>query len=116
MKLLITMNMPSAQEYLVHQMTAETDCETLEKFMGQLNEEIFVKVRLYYKRKDHMTGETTWEDRGDIILNTAHIGKVQVYFEYGKEPNNDEPYRNSDNRSAHVERARPSVRPRGTLL
>ena len=85
MKLLITMNMPSAQEYLVHQMTVEADCETLDRFMRQLNEEIFVKVRLYYKRKDHITGEIAWEDRGDIVLNTAHIGKVQVYFEYGKE-------------------------------
>lgn len=85
MKLLITMNMPSAQEYLVHQMTVDADCETLDRFMRQLNEEIFVKVRLYYKRKDHITGEIIWEDRGDIVLNTAHIGKVQVYFEYGKE-------------------------------
>jgi len=85
MKLLVTMNMPSAQEYLVHQMTVETDCETLDRFMAQINEEIFVKARLYYKRKDHMTGEVVWEDRGDIVLNTAHIGKVQVYFEYGKE-------------------------------
>jgi len=56
-----------------------------DKFMTRLNEEIFVKARLYYKRKDHMTGEVVWEDRGDIVLNAAHIGKVQVYFEYGKE-------------------------------
>ena len=116
MKLLITMNMPSAKEYLVHQMTVETECETLDKFLKQLNDDIFVKVLLYYKRKDHITGDTIWEDRGDILLNTNHIGKVQVYLEYGKEQDYDEPHRNFDNRSAHVERTRPSIRPRGTLI
>jgi hypothetical protein len=116
MKLLVTMNMPSAQEYLVHQMTVDTSCESLEEFLKLLNEEIFVQVRLYYKRKNHHTGDVIWEDRGDIILNTAHIGKVQVYLEMEKDQPNDESYRNSDNRSAHVERARPSIRPRGTML
>jgi len=116
MKLLVTMNMPSAQEYLVHQLTVETEFDSLDKFLKLLNEEIFVLVRLYYKRKNFMTGELIWEDRGDIILNTAHIGKVQIYYELDKEQSNDESHRNSDHRSAHVERTRPSIRPRGTML
>ena len=80
MKILITMNMPSASGYAVHQVTVETECTNLREFYSLMNKQEFVMCRLYY-RKPGYAGETIWEDKGDIVLNTAHIGKVQEFLE-----------------------------------
>lgn len=112
MKLLITMNMPSASGYMVHQITVETESRDLREFNSLINRQDFVFCRLYYRRPGY-AGETIWDDKGDIILNTAHIGKVQEYLERDQDY---EPFGNSDERGPVVQKARPHLRPRRDVL
>jgi len=111
MKFLITMHMPSATGYLVHQITVEHKSKSCAEFCETLSSEIFIICRQFYKRKTP-NGETLWEDRGDLILNTTHVGKVQEYIEAEKENTNDEPYGYIDNRRTNFAGTRGPVRPR----
>lgn len=112
MKLLMTMNMPSASGYMVHQITVDTDCQTLRDFYRLMNEQEFVFCRLFYRMQNPF-GETEWEDKGDMIINTAHIGKVQEYIE---RESNYESFGNSDERGSGIQKARPNLRPRRNVL
>lgn len=81
MRLLITMNMPSAKGYAVHQLTVDHKAKTLKEFWDALQDNEFIMADLLYKiRNDDLT--EYWGDRGPIIINTSHIGKVQEFFEY----------------------------------
>jgi hypothetical protein len=114
-KFLITMNMPSGQGYAVHQITVDHPSQNCEEFWRVLNDEIFILGRQFYRKKLGPVAEPVWEDRGEIIINTAHVGKVQEFIEYGK-GYEDEAYRSPENSRTHVERTRPPIRPgRGVL-
>lgn len=77
MRFLLTMNMPSAKGNPVHQMTIEYDkAKTVRDFWIALSDNEFVICRLLYK----YDGE--WVDRGDVILNTSCIGKVQELVDF----------------------------------
>lgn len=78
MRFLVTMNMPSAQGYSVHQVTVDHTAPSLNEFCDMLNDHEFVVVRLIYRMKGP-NGESLLRDRGDMILNTSHIGKVQEF-------------------------------------
>ena len=80
-RFLITMNMPSAQGYSVHQVTVDHTAPSLADFCDLLNEYDFVIVRLTYRMKGP-NGESLVRDRGDMVLNTAHIGKVQEFVQH----------------------------------
>lgn len=112
MKLLITMNMPSASGYAVHQVTVETECKSLHEFYELMNQQEFVMCRLYYRRPGY-SGETLWDDKGEIVLNTAHIGKVQEYVEKEQDY---EPYGTIDERGPSSPKSRPNLRPRRAML
>jgi hypothetical protein len=88
MRFLITMNMASANGFLVHQLTIEIPVDSCESLKDLLNEEEFITGRLYYRRRA-LTMETIWEDRGDMVLNTAHIGKAQEFFEMERDANDE---------------------------
>ena len=88
MRFLLTMNMPSANGFLVHQLTVEVPVDSCEQLKEAMNMDEFVTGRLYYRRRT-LTGETAWEDRGDIVLNTAHIGKAQEFFEVERDTNDE---------------------------
>jgi len=80
-RFLITMNMPSAKGYSVHQITVEHSAKTMKEFWNVLQDNEFIMPSLMYKiRNDDLTEH--WEDRGLIIINTAHIGKVQELIEF----------------------------------
>jgi hypothetical protein len=80
-RFLITMNMPSAKGYSVHQITVEHNAKTMKEFWNVLQDNEFIMPNLMYKiRNDDLTEH--WEDRGLIIINTAHIGKVQELIEF----------------------------------
>lgn len=83
MRFLITMHMPSAIGNLVHQVTVDHPAKGLDQFCKILNTDVFILCRNFYRRTDN-DGVMYWEDRGDIILNTSHVGKVQVYVEQEK--------------------------------
>lgn len=80
MKFVITMNMPSSQGFLVHQIILEHKSESIADFCDLMNDETFIFGRQIYKRPDS-DGNFIFVDRGDIILNTNHIGKVQEYYD-----------------------------------
>ena len=111
MRLLITMNMPSAAGNTVHQLTVEHECQNMAQLYRKLNDDVFISCRLYYRRIAQ-DGSVFWEDKGDIILNTAHIGKLQEYVEYER----PDPYDNQSSGAVAVTMVntgpRGGIRPR----
>ena len=75
MKFLFTMNMPSNTGKSVHQVVADHAAESLGELLDAManNDMMLVRQTNYINEN--------WQDRGDMILNTMHIGKVQVYVE-----------------------------------
>ena len=111
MRFLLTMHMPSANGNPVHQLTVESESNSCEEFLDELNDNEFVLVNLLYKYNS-VSGETSWEDKGQIILNTSVIGKVQEYLEMEK-GDNYESQRNFDTRNKYLSGPRPPLRQRG---
>lgn len=112
MKFLITMNMPSAKNFLIHQLTVESDVNSCADFCRLMNREEFIICKLLYRRT-LMTGELAFEDRGDLILNTAHIGKVQEYYDLEKEYGYDESHGYSQTGGPNFAGERVTIRKRG---
>ena len=108
-KYLLTMHMPSNQGFLVHQITIEHETSTLEEFGEALNAYEFVIGRLLYRRQNDQ-GIYVWLDKGEIVINTSHIGKAQLYIEFGG--NDDDAYGNFENSNQHSKLGRGPVRPR----
>ena len=105
MRYLLTMNMPSAKGFLIHQLTVEHDGD-LEDFCQLLNDNEFITVRQWYQFKQP-AGDSIWQDRGELVLNTSHIGKISEYIE--DKDYDDETYRNSN-----VSSRQPQI-PRGPI-
>lgn len=98
MRFVLTMNMPSSQGYNIHQIIFDHQSKTVADFCNLLNDEMFIIGRQIYKRYTP-DGDATFLDRGDIIINTSHIGKVQEYYDTGDE-----------DRQNQTERQRPPLR------
>jgi len=82
-RFIITMNMGSASNNLVHQITCDHPANSLEELLDELSENDFIICRQFYRKgKDPMSNTTVWEDRGDIILNTSAIGKAVVHIDF----------------------------------
>lgn len=82
MKFLITLNMPAFEHSLVHQITIEMDeVNSLRDLCILMNREEFIMGKHWYRHKNLYTNKNDWQDRGDIIINTAHIGKVVEYLD-----------------------------------
>lgn len=75
MKFVITMNMPSYQGNLVHQLVVEHESDSLEDFVKTLSENDFVIVEEFYL--DGRTGSSY--SRGRLALNYQHIGKIKTH-------------------------------------
>jgi hypothetical protein len=81
MKFMVTMNMPnSRQDGIIHQLIVEHPSEDCEEFCEVLSDAPFVLVRQLYFDDDRRTGERVWVDRGDMIINCSHIGKVMPHY------------------------------------
>ena len=115
MRFLLTMHMPSAQGNPVHQLTVESESKDLQEFWEEISDNDFIMVGLLYREKNIHTGEVIWSNKGDIILNTSHIGKAQEFIDLDKE-NHDESSRNFEQRSWNPEGKRPPLRPRGRMF
>jgi len=92
MKFLVTMNMPSSNGYPVHQVIFEFKCDGINNLYAVMNDEIFIRGRQLYRRVND-DGKSSFIDRGEIILNTAHIGKVQEYMDYHDQEDGRQPER-----------------------
>lgn len=113
MKFLITMNMPSAKGFLVHQITGDYPAESVEEFCKALNDNPFIVVDQYYKDDNTADGEIDWTFMGSIIINTDHIGKVHEHNErksYGR------PHGNSRNSRENIEGSGIPVRGRRSVF
>lgn len=75
MRLLFTLNMPSGSNNLVHQVIADYSVKSLDEIAKILSERDFIVVKQLYRVK------TKWIDRGDIVLNTVHVGKVAQWLD-----------------------------------
>lgn len=75
MRFLVTMNMPSFNNNLVHQVNVEhAESNSLEDFIGALTDNDFILVEEFYR--DPQTG--TENSRGKLALNYRFVGKVKV--------------------------------------
>jgi len=110
-RFVLTLNMPSATGMLVHQITVDislvNSCRALCELM---NKQDFIIGHQLYKRRG-LNGDTIWEDRGDVIINTAHVGKVQEFYET-EESRHDESHRGYDSSRSYSESKRGPIRPR----
>jgi hypothetical protein len=102
--------MPSVKGLLVHQLTVDYEVSSCLEFRDVLNDNDFILCHQHY-RKEYPNGEVKWEDRGEIILNTSQIGKVQKFIEYEKDYNYDEPYQHTDYRRQYSQPTRKPLRP-----
>ena len=114
MKFVFTMDMPSSQGSLVHQITGEPKSKTIEGLLEELNSATFIMVRQFYKDDATTeTGEIKWIDKGNIILNTDKIGKIQIH---GDKVIYDKSHRDHYISRKHLEGPRQPIRPRRTVL
>jgi hypothetical protein len=75
------MNMPNSRgEGYVHQLIVEHPSEDCREFCAAMSDDPFVLVRQLYFDDDRHSGERVWIDRGDMILNCRHIGKVMPHY------------------------------------
>ena len=79
MRFLVTMNMASKSNNLVHQVICDHPVDTIEAFLQELRNEDFVICDLYYRANPNNV--TLWTLKGPIILNTSLIGKVMEFIE-----------------------------------
>ena len=81
MRFMVTMNMPNSRgEGYVHQLIVEHPSEDCREFCAAMSDDPFVLVRQLYFDDDRHSGERVWIDRGDMILNCRHIGKVMPHY------------------------------------
>ena len=66
----------------MHQLTLEVpQARSIKELCLLMNREEFIVGRHLYRKKNIYTQDSEWEDRGDVIVNTAHIGKVVEFIE-----------------------------------
>lgn len=82
MRFLLTMNMPSKNGGPVHQVVCDHSSNSLEEFCDYLSEYEFVIVDEIYRDKRGNPYSV-----GDIVLNTALIGKARVVGDRPHEAN-----------------------------
>lgn len=75
MRFLVTMNMGSGNNNLVHQFVFDHDSESLSAFLDCVNENSFILVTHYYWDKE----SRGLRNMGRMIINTDHMGKVVEY-------------------------------------
>ena len=91
-RFLITMNMPAYEGSLVQQITVDIhEAESLKDMCDMMNRDEFIIGHQWYRQKDRYTEDWSWQDRGLVIINTAHIGKVVEFLELG-EPRREPPF------------------------
>ena len=76
MRFSITMNMPSYQGNLVHQIVVEHKSASLEEFIDEISNRDFIIVEEFYL--DGRNG--TSYSRGMLALSYQHIGKIKAHI------------------------------------
>ena len=74
MRFLVTLNMPSSNNNLVHLVNLEHNSNSLQEFLDCISNNDFIIAEEFYQYKDGNE-----QARGKMILNTFVIGKVREY-------------------------------------
>jgi hypothetical protein len=80
MRFLFTLNMASYKHQPIQQIIGEHPASGCDEMCELLNSTDFIVVEQYYHLRD--TDENPvreWRYKGPVILNSVHIGKVQIY-------------------------------------
>ena len=80
MRFLVTMNMPSYTNNLVHQMAVEHASGSLKEFIDVLSSEDFIIVEEFYKNPNDGVAYS----RGFVALNHRYVGKIKVYTDHAR--------------------------------
>ena len=108
MKFVLTMDMPSSHGSLVHLITIEHPVKSIKEMCEDLNKSTFITVRQLYKdEKLTPEGDIIWIDKGEIIIHTDKIGKVQIH---GEKAYYDKPRRNTGISRRNFEGTGQSIR------
>lgn len=100
MRFLVTMNMPSFSNNLVHQVNVEhAESNSIEEFIAALTENDFVVVEEFYR--DPTTG--TENSRGMLALNHRFVGKIKIM--------NGDAYQNTQQKRDRYDTYRKPARP-----
>lgn len=84
------MNMPAFEGNLIHQIILEVDgVGSLKELKELMNREEFVLGSHWYRRKNMYTQKDEWMDRGKLIVNTSHIGKVVEFIDLDERYSDD---------------------------
>lgn len=75
MRFLVTMNMGSGSNNLVHQFVFDHPAKSCDELCKVLNEKNFIIVNHYYWDKDRKG----LRNMGNLVLNVEHMGKVVEY-------------------------------------
>lgn len=97
MRFLFTLNMPpgnldrvldhrNISPKFVHQVIGDHKSESCEELAEEMNDKQFIVVRQWYYDTDRQTGEKSWVDRGELILNTNQVGKISAHYFQGSAP------------------------------
>jgi hypothetical protein len=79
MKFQISLNIPSYNGKLVHQIIAEHRAESIVEFCQILNDEKFIILEEFYKEKETPNSFATYYSVGYVCINTDWVGKVKEF-------------------------------------
>jgi 6-pyruvoyl-tetrahydropterin synthase len=80
-KLLLHMNMPSGSNDGTHQVIFSIPgIDDLGRLAALIREKEGVLHGHHYIF-DRINGERIWRNRGEMVINFAHVGKIDVYYE-----------------------------------
>ena len=81
MRFLVTMNMGSGNNNLVHQFVFDHESDSLSALLEYINDNSFILVTHYYWDKERRG----LRNMGRMVINTYHMGKVVEYTGAGGE-------------------------------
>jgi hypothetical protein len=81
MRFLVTMNMGSGNNNLVHQFVFDHESESMSALLEYINDNSFILVTHYYWDKERRG----LRNMGRMVINTYHMGKVVEYTGAGNE-------------------------------
>ena len=77
MRFLFTMNMPSFNGHLVHQIIGDHGSKSLDDLTDFMSKRDFIIVSEVYK--DTTRDSVNYYPKGDVVLSCLHIGKVKEF-------------------------------------
>lgn len=82
MRFVFTLNLPTFKNNLVQEVVGEYPAKTLHEIRAHIAAgQTWFLVEQFYITGDNGGGRKEWKSRGEILLNTAVIGKIKMFVE-----------------------------------